>query len=123
MHKAESHADASQRSAVLSLNINSKSALYAAYMPMLKNGGIFIPTTRAYNVGDEVSMLLTLMDDPAKLSLVGSVAWVTPAGAQNSKAQGIGVHFRNDPNGIEARKKIEGLLGGVLNSSRPTHTM
>jgi len=68
-------------------------------------------------------MLLTLMDDPSKLALVGSVAWVTPAGAQNSKAQGIGVHFRNDPNGIEARKKIEGLLGGVLNSSRPTHTM
>ncbi|SDH51427.1 PilZ domain-containing protein [Propionivibrio dicarboxylicus] len=123
MQKAESPADTSPRSAVLSLNINSKSALYAAYMPMLKNGGIFIPTTRAYNVGDEVSMLLTLMDDPSKLALVGSVAWVTPAGAQNSKAQGIGVHFRNDPNGIEARKKIEGLLGGVLNSSRPTHTM
>lgn len=123
MQKADSSADAPTRSAVLSLNINSKSALYAAYMPMLKNGGIFIPTTRVYTVGDEVSMLLTLMDDPSKLALVGTVAWVTPAGAQNSKAQGIGVHFRNDPNGIEARKKIEGLLGGVLNSSRPTHTM
>ena len=32
------------RPSVLSLNINSKSALYAGYMPHLKNGGIFIPT-------------------------------------------------------------------------------
>ena len=42
------------RPSVLSLNINSKSALYAAYMPLLKNGGIFIPTNRGYRVGDEV---------------------------------------------------------------------
>ena len=67
------------RPSVLSLNINSKSALYAAYMPLLKNGGIFIPTTRAYNIGDEVFMLLSLMDDPAKLPIAGSVVWITPA--------------------------------------------
>ena len=41
-----------QRPSVLSLNINSKSALYAAFMPHLKHGGIFIPTTRAYNIGE-----------------------------------------------------------------------
>ena len=34
---------APQRPSVLSLNINSKSALYAAFMPHLKSGGIFIP--------------------------------------------------------------------------------
>ncbi len=56
-----------QRPSVLSLNINSKSALYAAFMPRLRNTGIFIPTTRSYNIGDEVFMLLSLMDDPAKL--------------------------------------------------------
>ena len=72
------------RSSVLSLNINSKSALYAAYMGHLKNGGIFIPTSRAYQMGDEVFMLLSLMDDPTKLSVAGKVVWVTPAGAQNS---------------------------------------
>ncbi|MDR1661510.1 MAG: pilus assembly protein PilZ, partial [Azoarcus sp.] len=41
------------RPSVLSLNISSKSALYAAYMPFLKNGGVFIPTTRKYSLGDE----------------------------------------------------------------------
>ena len=111
------------RPSVLSLNINSKSALYAAFMPTLRNGGIFIPTTRAYHLGDEVFMLLSLMDDPTKLPIAGTVVWITPPGAKNSKAQGIGVHFKNDESGIEARRKIEGLLGGVMQSTRPTHTM
>jgi type IV pilus assembly protein PilZ len=111
------------RPSVLSLNINSKSALYAAYMPFLKNGGIFIPTTRNYGLGDEVFMLLALMNDPNKLPIAGTVVWIMPQGAQNSKAQGIGVHFKSDESGTEAKRKIEGLLGGVLQSSRPTHTM
>lgn len=116
-------AAAGARPSVLSLNINSKSALYAAYMPHLKNGGIFIPTNRRYTLGDEVFMLLSLMEDPTKLPIAGTVVWVTPAGAQNSKAQGIGIHFNNDESGIEARRKIEGLLGGLLQSSRATHTI
>ena len=108
---------------VISLNISSKSALYAAYMSYLRNGGIFIPTTRNYKIGDEVFMLLTLMDDSAKLPIAGTVVWATPRGALNSKAQGIGVHFKNDESGAEAKRKIEGMLGGVMQSSRPTHTM
>ena len=36
----------SPRPAVLSLAIKEKAALYAAYMPYLKHGGIFVPTTR-----------------------------------------------------------------------------
>jgi type IV pilus assembly protein PilZ len=111
------------RPSVLSLNINSKSGLYAAYMPLLRNGGIFIPTARHYALGDEVFMLLSLMDDPAKLPIAGSVVWITPVGAQNSKAQGIGVHFKSDESGVDARRKIEVLLGGVMQSSRPTHTI
>ncbi len=111
------------RPSVLSLNINSKSALYAAYMQHLKHGGIFIPTTRNYNLGDEVFMLLSLMDDPAKLPIAGQVVWMTPAGAQGGRAQGIGVHFNADESGVEAKRKIEGLLGGVLQSPRPTHTL
>ena len=112
-----------RRGGVLSLNINSRSALYAAYMHHLKNGGIFIPTNRAYEIGDEVFMLLTLMEDPTRIPVAGKVAWITPAGAQGGKVQGIGVHFNNDEAGIEVRRKIEGLLGGTLTSNRPTHTL
>lgn len=113
----------SARPGILSLNIKEKSALYAAYMPYLKNGGIFIPTTRNYRIGDEVYMLLSLMDDPNKLPVAGKVVWITPAGAQGNKTQGIGVQFSGDQSGVAARTKIENLLGGHLRSSRQTHTM
>ncbi len=111
------------RPSVLSLNIKEKAALYAAFMPYLKNGGIFVPTSKAYNLGDEVYLLLSLMDDPSKFPIAGRVAWVTPQGAHNNKAQGIGVHFSDDEGGATARKRIEEILGAALKSSRTTHTL
>ncbi|MBL8383863.1 MAG: PilZ domain-containing protein [Burkholderiales bacterium] len=113
----------SARPSMLSLNIKEKSALYAAFMPHLRNGGLFIPTTRTYRLGDQVYMLLSLMDDPGKLPVAGTVAWVTPAGAQGNKQQGIGVQFSADESGQAARRKIENLLGNALGSTRPTHTL
>lgn len=114
---------AASRPGVLSLNIREKSALYAAYMPSLKGGGIFIPTNKSYRIGDDVFMLLSLLGDPNKLPVAGHVVWITPAGTQGNKVQGIGVQFNTDDSGAAARIKIEGLLGGYLHSSRPTHTM
>jgi type IV pilus assembly protein PilZ len=111
------------RPSVLSLNIKEKAALYAAYMPYLKNGGIFVPTSKPYNLGDEVYLLLSLMEDPSKFPIAGRVAWVTPQGAHNNKAQGIGVHFSEDEGGATAKKRIEEVLGAALKSSRSTHTL
>ncbi len=107
---------------VLSLAIKEKAALYAAYMPYLKGGGLFIPTNKPYQMGEEVFMLLSLLEDPMKLKVVGNVVWVTPA-TQGGKPQGIGVQFNEKNGGMEARNKIESMLGGVLKSTRPTHTM
>ena len=59
------------RPAVLSLSIKEKAALYAAYMPYLRNGGIFVPTTRAYQLGDDVYLILTLLDDPTRARSLG----------------------------------------------------
>lgn len=110
------------RPSVLSLNINSKPALYAAYMPYLKRGGIFVPTAKPYTLGDEVFMLLSLMDEPGKLPIAGTVVWLTPGGSQGNKTQGIGVQFSDDESGQAARRKIEAILGGSV-ASRPTHTL
>ncbi|CAG0968502.1 hypothetical protein MTYP_01124 [Methylophilaceae bacterium] len=107
---------------VLSLAIKEKAALYAAYMPFVKGGGLFIPTSKQFKVGDEVFMLLSLLDDPAKLKVVGHVVWLNPL-TQGSRPQGIGVQFSEKDGGLEARNKIEGLLGGALKSGKPTHTM
>jgi len=111
------------RPGVLSLSIKEKTALFAAYMPFLKGGGIFIPTTKQYKLGDEVFMLLTLMEDPNKIPVAGKVVWITPSGAHGGKTQGIGVQFDKNESGVAARNKVEGLLGGSLKSARQTHTM
>jgi len=111
------------RPSVLSLNINSKAALYAAYMPYLTNGGIFLPTAKHYTLGDEVFLMVQLIDDPAKYPVTGSVVWITPAGAQRNKPQGIGVRFAADETGKLVKNKIEQILAGHLNSTRPTHTL
>lgn len=107
---------------VLSLAIKEKAALYAAYMPFLDGGGLFIPTTKPFNMGEEVFMLLSLIDEPVKLKVVGHVVWITPT-TQGNKPQGIGVQFNDQSGGLEARNKIEYLLGNALKSSRTTHTM
>jgi type IV pilus assembly protein PilZ len=111
------------RPGVLSLSIKEKSALFAAFMPFIKGGGLFIPTNKSYKMGEEVFMLLTLMDDPAKLPVSGKVIWVTPGGSHGGRTQGVGVQFAANESGKAAQLKIEGLLGGSLKSTRPTHTM
>lgn len=110
------------RPSVLSLTISQKSALYAAYIPHFKRGGIFIPTTKAYRLGDDVFMLLSIMEDPNKIPVAGQVVWVTPANCQGSRAQGVGVQFSDDEAGHAAKRRIELLLSGLLQSTRSTHT-
>jgi type IV pilus assembly protein PilZ len=111
------------RPSVLSLPIREKAALYAAYMPFLTNGGIFVPTSKPYKLGEEIYLILTLMDDITKYPIAGKIAWITPAGANNNKVQGIGVRFSADESGMRVRQRIEELLGAAMGSSRATHTL
>jgi type IV pilus assembly protein PilZ len=111
------------RPTVLSLAIKEKAALYAAYMPFLKNGGLFVPTQKTYKIGDEIYLILTLMDDPNKYPIAGKVVWVTPPNAHNNKAQGVGLQFPGDETGQRTKLRIEEILGAALRSSRATHTL
>ncbi len=61
------------RNGILSLAIKDKAVLYAAYMPFVRNGGLFIPTKKEYELGDEVFMLLNLMDEAEKIPVAGKV--------------------------------------------------
>tara|TARA_R110001583_G_scaffold2657_3_gene18723 strand:- start:5386 stop:5730 length:345 start_codon:yes stop_codon:yes gene_type:complete len=106
------------RSGILTLTIKDKAVLYGAYMPFLKDGGLFIPTNRTYKLGDEVFLLLKLMDDPEKLPVAGKVVWITPPGAQGNKTAGIGVQFTGD--NTMARDRIETHLAGAMKSDRLT---
>ncbi len=110
------------RQGILSLTIKDKHALYAAYMSFIKGGGLFVPTKKTYKLGDEVFMLITLMDEAEKLPVAGKVVWITPRGAEGNRATGIGVQFSDQDQGA-ARNMIENYLAGMLNSDRATHTM
>jgi len=109
------------RSGILTLTIKDKAVLYAAYMPFIQNGGLFIPTAKNYHLGDEVFLLLNLMDESEKIPVAGKVVWVTPKGAQGNRAAGIGVQFNEEDE--TAKNKIETYLAGSLSSDRPTHSM
>lgn len=111
------------RPGVFTLVIRSKAALYAAWIPLLKGGGIFLPSNKAHVLGEEVLILLSLLDDPNKIPLQGNVAWINPAHTTGNRPQGIGVQLHDSEVGRELRKKVEGLLAGALQSSRPTHTI
>lgn len=105
----------------LSLTIKDRAVLYAAYMPFIQNGGLFVPTNKQYELGDEVFILLSLMDEPEKIPITGHVVWITPKGAQGNRQAGIGVQFSEQD--FAAATKIEEHLGTALSSDRPTHTM
>lgn len=115
-------ADTSPRQGILSLSIKDKNALYAAYMPFVINGGLFIPTNRTYEMGQEVFMLLNLMEETERLPIAGKIIWQTPAGSEGYRAAGIGVQFSDQDGGL-ARNKIENYLAGALENDRATHTM
>ncbi|MEH6627674.1 MAG: PilZ domain-containing protein [Motiliproteus sp.] len=106
---------------ILSLTIKSKDELYRAFMPYIKNGGLFVATQRNYHMGEEVFMLLDMMDESDKIPVTGKVIWVTPCGAQGGKQAGIGIQLSDDDNTV--LNKIETHLAGALGSGRLTHTM
>jgi len=112
------------RPSVIRLNIKEKGALYAAYISVFQNGGIFIPATREYRLGDDVYVLLTLPEDPQRYPVAGRVAWVTPHGASGNRTQGVGIQFpKDDKTSSQLKLKIEDILGARLNSDRPTQTI
>lgn len=115
--------DPSPRPGVFTLVIRSKASLYAAWMPLLRGGGIFLPSSREHSLGEEILILLTLLDDPNKIPLQGNVAWINPAHSAGNRPQGIGIQLHESEAARELKKKVEGLLAGALQSSRPTHTL
>lgn len=106
---------------ILSISIKDPAVLYSAYMPFIENGGLFIPTRKPYDIGDEVFILLGLMEESERIPLACTVVWLTPQGAQGGRAQGIGVRFNDKDN--PAKPRIEKYLTGMLNSDRLSHTL
>lgn len=108
---------------VMSVAIKDKNTLYASYMPYIKNGGIFIPTDKPFELGDEVFLLLSLMEESERFPITGKVVWVSPKGAMGARPHGVGIQFGGVEGGT-VQKKIETYLAGMLSSGdRLTHTL
>ncbi|MFN3416196.1 MAG: PilZ domain-containing protein [Caldimonas sp.] len=111
------------RPSVIQLVFREKGALYAAYISVFADGGLFVPTTREYRLGEDIYLLLSLPDDPQRYPVAGKVAWITPANASGGRTQGVGVRFPNDEKSRLLKLKIEELLGTAIQSAKPTQTL
>jgi len=109
------------RSGILNLSLKDADELYACYMPFVENGGLFIPSRKQFAIGDEVFVLLELMEEPDKLPLTGKVVWVTPKGTSGNRKQGVGIQFPVESGPLVQR--VETYLAGLLSSGRPTYTL
>lgn len=111
------------RPSVIQLVFREKGALYAAYIPLLTDGGLFVPTAREYRLGEDIYLLLSLPDDPQRYPVAGKVAWLTPSNASGGRTQGVGVRFPADEKTRGLKLKIEELLGTMISSAKPTQTL
>jgi len=121
MNTAE--AGAAARPTVIQLSIKEKAALYAAYIPLFTDGGVFVPSAREYQLGMDVFVLLTLPDDPQRYPIAGKVAWITPPGTTGSRTPGIGIRFPADEKSKLLKARIEEILATHLVSDRATQTL
>ena len=120
---AAAAASAAARQSVIQLVFREKGALYAAYMPLFAEGGLFVPTTREYKLGEDIYLLLSLPEDPQRYPVAGKVGWITPANASGGRTQGVGVKFPTDEKTRALKQKIEDALGTMLQSAKPTQTI
>ena len=116
-------APSTTRPSVIQLVFREKGALYAAYMPVFAEGGLFVPTTREYKLGEDMYLLLSLPEDPQRYPVAGKVGWLTPANASGGRTQSVGVRFPADEKSRGLRQKIEEILGTSLSSAKPTQTI
>ncbi len=113
---------AAPRQGVISLAIKDKAMLHSSYMPFVKGGGIFITTEKTFELGDEVFLLLTLLDDPERFAITGKVVWINSRTTPGGRQMGVGIQF-SGIEGTTLQKKIDALLGGYTRSDQPTNTM
>lgn len=111
-----------ERSSVISIAIKDKQALYMSYMPYVKNGGLFVPTKKEYDLGDEMFLLVKIMEEPEPVQISGKVVWISPPGALGNRPRGVGVQFIGDT-AKKASMLIESKLGASISLTRATHTM
>lgn len=113
----------SARPSVIQLVFREKGALYAAYIPLFTDGGLFVPTNRTYRLNEDIYLLISLPDDAQRYPVAGRVGWITPANASGGRTAGVGVRFPGDEKARLLKLRIEEALGTLIASHKPTQTV
>ena len=108
------------RSTIVNLTIRDLDELYACFMPVVINGGLFIESSQQHKLGDEVFVVLELLNEPDKFPLSGKVVWVSPPGVGSNRKSGFAIQLPEENRDLVGM--IETHLSGRLNSDKPTQT-
>lgn len=111
-----------QKPPIIPMRFKTLGQLYKSYMPWFKNGGLFIPTSKRFTMGQKVLMMVVLPESREKYPAAGVVSWITPQNSTGHKKAGVGVEFTDDE-GIALRYRIDGLLREQLEKGEPTYTL
>lgn len=95
---------------VIKLNYNDKNELANSYVKYFCNGGIFIRSNHEYDFGQELFLLISILNEDILLAVSGTVCWYSPKDIELGAYYQVGVQFNNDKVGNFARETIENLL-------------
>jgi len=105
----------------LQVHIADESTLASAYMPFIKNGGLFIGARKGLRMGDDVLLQLRLLDAGEALQIESRVVWLSPQSGKGDSQQGVGLAFHE--NADRARVRIEDLLAANKDVEFATFTI
>ena len=114
------HPDARKAPALVSVSIQEPLVLQRCYLPFFRHGGLFVPGNRPYQLGQRLFLILRLPAPPGVsgqgagvvYATNATVAWLSPAQAQNGGRQGVGLHF--DAGRQNLKRSLESLLKALL---------
>ena len=106
---------------IVRLAIRDKMSIYSHYMPFVEGGALFVPTQGVYQLGDKLSVELSVYLRAKPLLITGVVVWVTNCTFGSVRQSGVGVQFTRQQSDL--RVQIEQALADMLLSDQPTLTL
>ncbi len=92
---------------LLALHLRDAAALRAAWMPFIRGGGLFVPSTHDHRLGEAVFLLLTLPGEAERIPVAGQVVWLSPTpGPDGPRGIGIQLTEADEP----LMRRIEALI-------------
>lgn len=99
-----------KREQQLEITFSSKTDLYQAHMPFIKQVGLFVPGSFLFKLGEMIKLRLNLLFVKRNICILGKVVWVMPKNACNQQKEGIGIQFDLPQDEMNDKKMATELL-------------